>query len=331
MIGKNDVFTVRVTTNMIIKSVEYAQKSLHYTYNRMGKSNLYDRVRNIVSGVIMENAFKRLIDYHNVHYDLLGHTHWTKKDKYDVGINGHRYDIKGFFIGDPEKIKSVERDKRWLLNCSALVPADQIESRTLKDDDCYVFPFLTGRRMRNIEEIYSLFGPSQEKYLIHAFWDYDWTKNPAWRTLGRMIIESQMREKIHIAIGGQNKTKELVIEKVLMMPMSLYTTNTKFYTLLFIQTKDTPTERLIIKSKEISKKEIIGTFDWGNIWLYDGLVYFTGYMSKREFREKSTFSKRFSKDIRQYAETKTDNRKIRIQELHSLRDILPHNCEVFIP
>lgn len=331
MIDREDIFIVRVKTEMVINAVEYAQKSLHYTFNRMGKGNLYDRVRNIVSGVIMEEAFKRLLDYHKVHYDLLGHTHWTKKDKYDVGINGHRYDVKGCVITDSEKINDIEQDKGWLLDCSALVPADQIESRTLKDDDNYIFPFLTGRYMRDIREMYSLFDAPSEKHLVHLFWDYGWFKNPDWRTLGKIIIESKMDEKIHIAIGGQDESKELVIEKVLMMPLSLKKTNTEFYTLLFVQTNDTPKGGLIIESREIRKKEVIKDFDWGNIWVYDGLVYLTGYTSKEKFREESIFSGRFSKDIKQYPETKTNNRKMGIQELRSLREILPQDCNLFIP
>jgi len=331
MIDREDIFIVRVKTDTITKSVEYSQKSLHYTFNRMGKGNIYDRVRNIVSGVIMENAFKRLLDYHKVFYELLGNTHWTKKDKYDVGIRGNRYDIKGFFISDSEKIKNIEKDKRWLLDCSALVPADQIESRTLKNDDYYVFPFLIGRYIKNIQEMYSLFGVPEEKYLVHLFWDYSWFKNPDWRTLGKIIIESKMNEKIHVAIGGQDKSKELLIEKLLMIPLSTHKTNAEFYTLLFVQTNDTPTGKLIIESREIDKKEIIKSSDWGNIWLYDGLVYVTGYMSKGEFKEKSKYSARFSKDIKQYSETKTDNREIKIQELRSLREILPQDCDLFIP
>jgi serine phosphatase RsbU (regulator of sigma subunit) len=88
MITKDDITIVEVTDQMILDAVHYAEKSLQYTFNRMGSRNLYDRVRNIVKGILMEAAFKRLLDYHEVKYDLLGHTHWTKRDRYDVGING---------------------------------------------------------------------------------------------------------------------------------------------------------------------------------------------------------------------------------------------------
>ncbi len=110
MLQREDIFAVEITDQMIVDAVNYAEKSLHYTYNRMGSSNLYDRVRNIVKGLIMESAFKRLLDFHRVQYDLLGNTHWTKKDRYDVGIDGHKYDIKGFFISEYWKANAIKKD-----------------------------------------------------------------------------------------------------------------------------------------------------------------------------------------------------------------------------
>lgn len=330
MITRDDIFIVHVTDDMILKGVEYAQKSLQLTFNRMGKANLYDRGRNIVSGIVMENALKRLLDYHNVEYDLLGATHWTKKDRYDVGIKGHRYDCKGFFIGEQEKILEIKKDKRWLLDCTALVPEDQVASRSLKDEDVYVFSFLAGTQMKHIGELYSMFAAGQERYLIHAFWDYDWHKNPEWRSLGQLLLESKMNEKIRLQIGGQGKDRELIIEKIMLLPMSSKSTESQFYTALFVQTSDIPKGTLLVKSEIINKTERITVYDWGNIWVYDGLVYFTGYMSKGEFREKSKSIPRFSKDVKQYHETKTDNRGLLIKELYSLKDILPKKCDNFI-
>ena len=135
MITKNDIIVVEVTDSMILDAVHYAEKPLHYTFNRMGKANPYERVRNIVKGLIMESAFKKLLDHHNVKYDLLGNTHWTKKDRYDVGLDGRRYDIKGYFVGEPSKVKAIKVDPVWLFDCCALVPADQLNAKSLKQDD----------------------------------------------------------------------------------------------------------------------------------------------------------------------------------------------------
>lgn len=38
MITKDDIFTVDVTDKMVFDAVHYAEKSLHYTYNRMAQA-----------------------------------------------------------------------------------------------------------------------------------------------------------------------------------------------------------------------------------------------------------------------------------------------------
>ena len=60
MITKKDIFRVDVSEPMILGAVYYT-----------GSSNLCDRVCNIVERLIMESAFKRVLDYHKVLYDLL--------------------------------------------------------------------------------------------------------------------------------------------------------------------------------------------------------------------------------------------------------------------
>lgn len=71
--------------------------------------------------------------------------------------------------------------------------------------------------------------------------------------------------------------------------------------------------------------------DWGNIWLYDGLVYLTGYITKGEFKENSREIPRFYKDCKQYGETKTVKRMMYVKDIHSISDLLPEEHEVFVP
>jgi len=331
MIKKDDIFIVHVTDDLMMPALEYAEKSLHFTFNRMGKGNLYVRAQNIVKGVIMEGAFRKLLDHHKVKYDLEGATHWTKKDKYDVRISGNKYDVKGFFISNYDQRQEIKKDKSWFLDCSALVPADQLEARTLEVNDKYLFPFLTGWTMNNITDLYDMFAGTRERYLIHAFWDYEWFKNPEWKSLGEIIINTKMNEKFTLRLIGQDGAREAQVEKIALKPIGEVKTKKKFYTLLSIQTNNIPTGNLTVKSIRLKKTEKITLNDWGNILVYDGLVYFTGYMSKGEFKRQSKFIPRFYKKCKQYAETKTDNRAIEISKLHSLKDILPAKYDLFIP
>src|SRR5262249_869659 len=142
----------------------------------------------------------------HIQYDLLGHTHWTKKDRYDVGIDGHRYDIKGFHIGDNVRKDALQNDTGWLLDCCALVPSDQLNSHSLKDDDIYVFPFLLGDFEKGSQP--SLFDQQKFRYIIHPFWDYEWFKNYNWQSLGTITIVSKCSNEIYVRIGGQGANHE---------------------------------------------------------------------------------------------------------------------------
>lgn len=323
MIRKDDIFLVEGTDQMVLEAVHYAEKSLHYTFNRMGKSNPYDRVRNIVKGLIMEAAFKRLLDHHNVQYNLLGNTHWTKKDRYDVGIDGHRYDIKGFFVGEPSKVNAIKNDKGWLLDCSALVPSDQLNAKSLKEGDFYIFPFMVGDIDRNQGP--DLFDSIKHKYRIHAFWDYAWFKNERWESMGKMTIQSQMEDIIRLRIGGQDVNKDSIEEEYVIHPGETIQTKNEFFTVLFLQTTDTLSGELIIHCLEKNKTEEVDLADWGNIWVYDSQVYITGLMSKGEFKRRSREIPRFYKDCKQYSETRTVNNMLMIADLDPITPILPSN------
>jgi len=329
MITKEDIFRVDVSEQMILDAVHYAEKSLHYTFNRMGSSNLYDRVRNIVKGLIMESAFKRLLDYHNVQYDLLGNTHWTKKDRYDVGIGGHKFDIKGCFITETWKATAIKQDPGWLLDCSALVPSDQIHTKSLKSDDLYVFPIMTGEMERSNEP--DLFTLDRYRYLIHCFWNYAWIKNDEWKNRGKLTIESKLDHNLHLRVGGQGENIELVVEEFNLAPGSKVTTKNEFFTVLFTQTNAILHGEVIVQSKKIPEAERIGPNDWGNIWFYDGIVYFTGYLPKHEFKTKAVEIPRFYKKCKQYGETKTVNHSVPVKDLNPLYSILPKNPQKKIP
>jgi hypothetical protein len=301
---------------MIMSSVLYAEKSLHYTFNRMGSANLYNRVRRIVTGLVCEAAFKHLLDLHSVQYDLLGRTHWTKKDRYDVGISGHRFDVKGCHIEGDSRVNAVLEDPAWLLDCSALVPSDQLKASSLKDGDFYVFPFLTGEMERNTLSDYH--STDRYRYFVHCFWGYGWIKNPSWSSKGKLIIISECDQEVHLRIGGQGSNMELIVEEFILQPNSTMITSNEFYTVLFLQTNEFPLGSITVKISKIPDIETISMADWGNIWLYNGIVYFTGFLSKHDFRSHSVEIPRFYKNCLQYPETKTVNQSVPIKELMPL-------------
>jgi len=318
LITKNDILDVCVKESHILTAVLYAEKSLHYTYNRMGSGSSYNRLLNIVKGLIMEEAFKSLLDSLSVKYDLLGCTHWTKKDKYDIGINNSRCDIKGFYISNSFNQRQLLMDRSWFLDCCALVPSDQVESVNLKENDLYIFPFLIGTTVeRAANEL-----PIQKRYyFVHDFFDYQWIKNSG-EPLGKLIIQLIGNRSLVLRIGGQGEDGELIIEQVILNPSSTYQTNNTFQTALFLQMEELPNEILKIMSQKNHLVHEVHPNNWGNIWFYDAKVFITGGIYKGEFREKSIEIPRFYKDCKQYTETKTINRSIPKKNLYPIDKFL---------
>lgn len=330
MITAKDIFVVQVSEMMVSEGINYAEKSLHYTYNRMGLSNHYDRLRNIVKGLIMEQALKELLTIHNVHFDLLGNTHWMKKDRYDVGINGKRYDVKGNYISNQKDAHRVKLDPSWLLDCCALVPKDQVEAKSLAADDYYVFAYMIGSFVRDTSKIYDMFNREAKRYLIHTFLDNAWYKNENWKSIGKLQIESKMETPIAIRIGGQDENGEVTEEIMKIAPGGQYVTKKDFFTVLFAQTSSLPSGGLTVKNSTIGKTEEIGLLDWGNLWVQDSFVYLPGFISKGKFRDVSVDIPMYYKNCKQYSETRTPNRMINVEDLDSLRELLPEDYSLTI-
>lgn len=316
MIGRDDIIAVRVDDEMIGAGVAYAEKSLHYTYNRMGLGSHYNRIRNIVCGIVMEEAFRRLLDRHKVKYNLLGRTHFTQKDRYDVGISGHRCDVKGFVIKDEDRLAEIRKDVGWFLDCSALVPADQVEARSLQSDDIYVFPFAI------VAADGSALKAAPKSHWMHSFWEYDWFKNKTGTSLGRITVMSKAAKPVHLRLGGQDNDEEFQCEEVLLVPGTKAVSMYEYYTLLFLQAHEPPAGELKVYCQKLEKQETVSDGAWEDVWIHFDRVYFAGLITKGEFRKRSIEIPRFYKKCKQYDETKTVNRTMLIRELYPLKRIL---------
>ncbi len=78
MLSPAQVLRLPYDASLTRAGIEYAKKSLHYTYNRMGL-NPAARLRKIVAGVAVELAFRRWLEAQGLPYDLLGATAFTEK------------------------------------------------------------------------------------------------------------------------------------------------------------------------------------------------------------------------------------------------------------
>ena len=211
MLTAEDIVVIRVTEAMVKHGIEYAKKSWPFTFNRMGLRT-EPRILNICKGVLVEKAFMELLCLLDVSHDLTGATHYTRKDRYDVHIGGNRWDIKSLYIHPRYFAENLSpSSKRWLLDCPALVPTDQLHARSLRDDDVYVFPFLTGFIDERPWEP-TLFPKSAGSYLIGAPFAYDWwNRKQSPGPIGRLELTyvGDRTAPCQIEIGGAGREQEL--------------------------------------------------------------------------------------------------------------------------
>ena len=87
MLTASDLIRLPYTPDLTEGGIEYALRSLSYTYDRMGGSP-YERLRRIVAGVAVELAFRRYLSQQNIPFDVKGATPFTDPDRYDVALGG---------------------------------------------------------------------------------------------------------------------------------------------------------------------------------------------------------------------------------------------------
>jgi len=270
----------------------------------------------------MEEAFKGLLETRDIAYSLEGKTHWTQKDRFDILIGGCKYDIKGCCVKNTHYITGIENDPGWFLDCSALVPTDQLHSRSLTPTDYYVFPFLIGRELPSADDLSSLFGEYPDKYLIHLFWKYAWCKNKERAPLGKLVFKNNSTEIITLEIGGQDENKDYFEETLEIKPKRSRRTKAEFSTVLFLHSPNLVQGPISIESEKAGLRESVKPEEWENIWFYDGYVFFTGYIAKGDFLDKSKEIPRFYKECKQYGDTQTENNMMLIKELLPLKRLL---------
>ncbi|MBP7693795.1 MAG: hypothetical protein KA764_17875, partial [Anaerolineales bacterium] len=234
MLSPADLLRLPYDDTLTRAGVEYAKRSLHYTFNRMHLAP-GPRLRKIVAGVAVELAFRRWLDAQAVPYDLRGLTAFTEKDKYDLSLGGRRADVKSFFLTDREAIKALRRDPAWLLDAEALVPEDQLSSAKLEDGDLYVFGFLTGLEARQPADTLKAAAAGQPLELVATLTEPGWLGRAAWRSLGTLALKSSGGAPLELELGGQGRDRAALVETLTLPPATRLAVQRRFYAVLFLR------------------------------------------------------------------------------------------------
>jgi hypothetical protein len=323
-LNKNDIKVLSVKDEFVEDGTKYAEKSWVYTFNRMGKADIYERMKNIVKGIIPQSAIEYLLKKNRIKYETKDRKRWFEINRYDIFVEGRKYDIKANFIDTrrPEFSTLSPTNLEPLLDCSALVPTDQLHSRSMGDKDIYIFCFITGRAndlygYNPKEVLVRRLNQIDGRWILHGFWEYEFIKPPKWiqqygkKKLGRISLRSSSKhdDGKEFLIGGTIEEKKFLTEKITLDKQKASTEN------------ETIKPRGGFNIQKVKGEFQLIQNDWNDIWFYDGTIYIVGYMTKEEFKRKSKEIKRFDKTVKQF-EPKTDNNRLYVYDLHPIREIL---------
>ncbi|MGD8405415.1 MAG: hypothetical protein PVJ21_17280 [Anaerolineales bacterium] len=315
MILSPDFLHLPYTPDLTEGGIAYAIRSLPYTYDRMGGSP-FNRLRRIVAGVAVELAFRRYLSEREIPYDVKGATPFTDPDRYDVSLCGHRCDIKSFLISHRRQISSLGTQPELLLKAPALVPSDQHAADGHRDDDLYLFAFLTGLVAASQKDISKALEAGQPAYLMHAM-DKSWSKPANWQPINPLTLKSESDQTLTVEISGQARDREFLTRSLELPPRTRVKVEDEFYALASVYVDQMPAARLGIHSPYMGATYLVDPFDWGNIWVYGMEIFLTGYLSYEEFSRKSSQIQPGSR-VFQYNKTRTKNLAVPVADLKPL-------------
>jgi hypothetical protein len=319
MLTAFDFIRLPYTPDLSEGGIAYACCSLPYTYDRMGGS-LLDRMRRIAGGVAVEIAFRRYLSTQNVPFDVEGATPFTDRDRYDVALGGRRCDVKSYMLTHREQIRAIRRDPALFLKAPALVPLDQYKAENHAGQDLYLFAFLLALITPGREDIHKAQAAGQPLYLVHAM-PQPWMRPRYWRSLGRLALKSESDQPLSVELGGQNEQRDYVTETLHLLPYKRVEAHTDFYTLACLRISALPEGRLGIYSPARAETYLIGSYDWGNIWIYGMDVFLVGWLTREEFRRRASL---IPSGVRvfQYSQTRTKNLAVPVADLKPLGVLL---------
>ncbi len=319
MITKSDLLHLPYTPDLSVGGIAYACRSMAYTYDRMGGSPV-ERLRRIVGGVAVELAFRRYLSEQGIPFDVLGATPFTRPDRYDVSLGGHRCDLKSFLITRRSQINRLRQDPALALQAPALVPLDQFAAEGHKPDDLYIFAFLLGVTASAREDVDRAAIAGQPAWLIHPLPD-EWRRPVEWRPLEGLVLKSECGTPITVEIGGQNLEREFITTTLELPPRKRVPVEECFASLAYVHAAARPDARIGLHSPARGEAYIVPAHAWGNIWVYGMEIILFGWLTYEEFRRKAKVLNAGMRTF-QYDRTRVKNLLVPMAELNPVGPLL---------
>ena len=318
---EDDFIHLAYTPDMTQAGIQYACRSLAYTYDRMGGSP-FERMRRIVAGKAVELAFRRHLSSQDIPHDNLGATHFTEPDHYDVALGGRRCDLKSFLIFHKSKISRLRQYPGLLLQAAALVPDDQLFAEHHSDQDLYIFAFVLALVTPDFDTLQQARQAGQPVHLVLPL-PAAWAQPETWAPLGRLALKNELAPEVTVELGGQDSQHGFITESLQLPPGRRIQSNRDFHSLAYLHAPELPAGRVGISAPRLGEAHLAATGEWGNIWVYGIETVLAGWMRRGEFRQHA---KRLPQGSRTflYPRTRTPNRWLPVAQLHPMQELFEY-------
>ena len=318
-INSEDILKIPFNENAWQRGVDYAMKSIFFTFNRMASSSLHKRAERIAIGVgLGEWSLESYLNTNKIKPSFGGRTAWFREDKNDFILNGLKTDIKAFHLDENNlfhknnffKKNEKDRLKHIINHCKFLVPVDQFNTKTKKD--IYFCSVIEGKFLNN-----------SPKRGVHFFWDYEWWKNRTTTggALGKIKIKKTNTDKhIKIRLLGTKKQKEFYEEIIDMKEKNIVYSKNEFDDLFTCsQILDNPKGKFTISSEK--KNLDLHINEWPSLSYKCSNIFLIGWCKRKDIEIYGDRVPRFNTDTGFYGNTMTDNLGIPCSKLSPMKDL----------
>ena len=123
-----------------------------------------------------------------------------------------------------------------------------------------------------------------------------------------------------IEIGGQDQGRMMQSCQVELPPRQRVEIPNQFFSLTYIHIRSGPKARLGIHCPTQKDLHLIGTRDWGNVWVYGTDILLAGYMTREEFGRRARFVQTGS-PVSPNHTTQQKNLAVPVSELRPLSEL----------
>jgi hypothetical protein len=318
MISVSDILQFPCGRDLIHGGIAYALHSLPYQFHRAG-SLPYERLRRAVAGAAIELAFRRYLSEQEIPFEVKSALPFTERERYDVTLGRQRCEIKSFLISHSDQIAEIQQNPQVLLKAPALVASDQHAGDAHSQHDLYLFAFLSGLVTASQADILKVVKAKQPYYLIHAMPEA-WSRPSTWSPLGKLVLKSEVEERIIVELGGQDAGREICSYTVELPPRTRIEIQNEFFSLLHVHVKSVPAARIGIHSPVGKLTHTVRPEDWENLWIYGREIWLAGYSTREEFSRRARFVPAGS-HVFQYHHTQVKNLAVPVSELRPLSEL----------